>query len=127
MKSVGLSMTSGAVLLAIWAAVLIVSITAVHVLPNPDILLSMWEVFYRIGSIIYGGGQVVLPMLFTELVKQQCDDSGSSCRDDPDTWVTSKQFYAGLGIVQVSDSCVMPALPIVRTTEELSCLCYLSK
>lgn len=43
--------------------------------------------------------QVVLPMLFNEVVQQTCDAAGS-CTDKPGTWVTSAQFYAGLGIVQ---------------------------
>ena len=38
-------------------------------------------------------------MLFTEVVQQSCDAAGV-CTDRPDTWVTSKQFYAGLGVVQ---------------------------
>ena len=39
-------------------------------------------------------------MLFNEVVQQDCNKAGV-CTDRPNTWVTSKQFYAGLGIVQV--------------------------
>lgn len=63
------------------------------------ILFQWWEVFYRTGSIIYGGGQVVLPMLYTDLVKQDCNSQGV-CIDSADSWVTSTQFYAGLGMQQ---------------------------
>jgi hypothetical protein len=173
----------GGLTLALWVAVLIVSIAVVRSLPSPPLLLKWWEAFYRIGSIIYGGGQVgwgrrracqrtgmprgargrassvahhprpirrrlaasagwrpiysvrdplvaqrlapltprvprhlhqqpdtlaplppvpqvVLPMLYTEVVQQNCDARTLVCTDRPDTWVTSKQFYAGLGIVQ---------------------------
>jgi chromate transporter len=38
-------------------------------------------------------------MLFNEVVQQNCDAAGV-CADAAGTWVTSKQFYAGLGVVQ---------------------------
>lgn len=38
-------------------------------------------------------------MLFNDVVQQTCDPMGV-CTDNPGTWVTSKQFYAGLGVVQ---------------------------
>ena len=43
------------------------------------------EVMYRIGSLIFGGGQVVLPMLQTEVVP---------------SWMTKDQFLQGLGLAQ---------------------------
>ena len=48
--------------------------------------------------------QVVLPLLLGDLVKTTCDNTVQPpvCTDDPTTsWVTTTQFYAGLGIVQV--------------------------
>ena len=48
--------------------------------------------------------QVVLPMLLDDLVKTSCDNSVTPpvCTDDPATsWVTTTQFYTGLGLVQV--------------------------
>lgn len=98
-RSHGLSRFWGAVLLAVWIVVLIVTIVLRNALPSPPLLLKWWEAFYRIGSIIYGGGQVVLPMMYTEVVSQSCDKAGA-CVDAVGTWVTSKQFYAGLGVVQ---------------------------
>lgn len=48
---------------------------------------SMAETFYRVGALIYGGGQVVLPMMITELV---------------DTGIMSEAtFLYGLTIIQV--------------------------
>eukprot|EP00775_Hariotina_reticulata_P008009 gene8009-8207_t len=98
-RSHGLSMFWGAMLLFLWVAVLIVTVVLGSTLNNVPLPLKWWEVFYRTGSIIYGGGQVVLPMLYTDVVQQSCDDM-NNCVDLPNTWVTSKQFYAGLGVVQ---------------------------
>lgn len=98
-RSHGVNRVWGAILLAVWVAVLVVCIVLVSALKPAPLLLRWWEAFYRIGSIIYGGGQVVLPMLYTEVVQQTCDAAGA-CTDAPNTWVTSKQFYAGLGVVQ---------------------------
>lgn len=42
-------------------------------------------------------------MLYEGVVQRTCDTNGV-CVDRANTWVTSKQFYAGLGIVQVRDS-----------------------
>lgn len=58
MRSHGVSMPFGGLLLIIWITVLVVSIVLVSVLNNAPELLRLWEVFYRIGSIIFGGGQV---------------------------------------------------------------------
>ncbi|KAL3680672.1 hypothetical protein R1sor_023628 [Riccia sorocarpa] len=98
-RSHGFTMPAGGVLLLSWIIVLVVSIVLVNVLSHAPDPLRWWEVFYRIGSIIFGGGQVVLPMLYEGVVQRTCD-SNNVCVDKPDTWVTSKQFYAGLGIVQ---------------------------
>lgn len=51
-------MPFGGILLALWLAVLIVSVVLVNVLDDPPRPLRWWEAFYRIGSIIFGGGQV---------------------------------------------------------------------
>jgi chromate transporter len=128
-RSHGLSPLLGAAVLALWLAALIATVVAVAVTPGGGpFLLQLWNVFFRTGSIIYGGGQVVLPMLYSDVVQQTCTEisappapvaaagappppppapgtpppgaSTISCVDKPDTWVTSRQFYAGLGVVQ---------------------------
>jgi chromate transporter len=38
-------------------------------------------------------------MLYTDVVQQTCTPEGV-CTDNAGSWVTSKQFYAGLGVVQ---------------------------
>eukprot|EP00246_Nothoceros_aenigmaticus_P004312 TRINITY_DN15817_c0_g1_i1.p1 TRINITY_DN15817_c0_g1~~TRINITY_DN15817_c0_g1_i1.p1 ORF type:complete len:305 (+),score=24.01 TRINITY_DN15817_c0_g1_i1:28-915(+) len=98
-QSNGFSMPVGGGLLVLWVSTLLISIVLVNVLNDPPRPLRWWETFYRIGSIIFGGGQVVLPMLYNSVVQRTCYSDGN-CADKPDTWVTSKQFYAGLGIVQ---------------------------
>jgi hypothetical protein len=94
-RSHGLNIWTGSVLLAVWLAVLIVTVVLGTSLTSPPPPLQWWQVFYRTGSIIYGGGQVVLPMLYNDVVQQTCDPGTGLCVDKPDTWVTSKQFYAG--------------------------------
>lgn len=103
----GINMWGGATLLVIWASILTVVLVLVRLLNYDhrvdDTPLDWFEVFYRIGSIIYGGGQVVLPLLLTDLVKTSCNNSVSPpiCVDDAQaSWVSTLQFYTGLGVVQ---------------------------
>ncbi|MDL2398399.1 chromate efflux transporter [Rhizobium mayense] len=48
--------------------------------------LSMFDAFYRSGSLVFGGGHVVLPLLQAEVVKPG--------------WVTNDAFLAGYGAAQ---------------------------
>ncbi|XP_024383775.1 uncharacterized protein [Physcomitrium patens] len=95
----GFGVYAGAVLITVWLVALVITLIVRRASKNPSMLLQWWEVFYRTGSVIYGGGQVVLPMLYTDLVQQDCNSEGV-CQDNPSTWVTSTQFYAGLGVQQ---------------------------
>ena len=47
---------------------------------------AIFDIFYRVGSIVFGGGHVVLPMLEREVV--------------PNGWMTSEAFLAGYGAAQ---------------------------
>lgn len=47
--------------------------------------IQVIDVFFRIGSLVFGGGHVVLPMLEKEMVP---------------TWVDSSQFLVGYGLAQ---------------------------
>ena len=49
-------------------------------------LLSVFDSFYRSGSLVFGGGHVVLPLLQAEVV--------------PPGWVTTDEFIAGYGAAQ---------------------------
>jgi chromate transporter len=48
--------------------------------------LALFDSFYRVGSLVFGGGHVVLPLLQAEVVSPG--------------WVTSEQFVAGYGAAQ---------------------------
>ncbi|NDI35396.1 chromate efflux transporter [Chengkuizengella sediminis] len=52
----------------------------------PTFLLSLFDSFYRVGSLVFGGGHVVLPLLQSEVVNPG--------------WVTNDQFIAGYGATQ---------------------------
>jgi chromate transporter len=51
-----------------------------------DQAVSLLDAFYRAGSLVFGGGHVVLPLLRAEVV--------------PRGWVTNDQFLAGYGAAQ---------------------------
>jgi chromate transporter len=53
---------------------------------SPGHALAMFDSFYRAGSLVFGGGHVVLPLLQTEVV--------------PPGWVTNGEFIAGYGAAQ---------------------------
>ncbi|RHY28343.1 hypothetical protein DYB32_006042 [Aphanomyces invadans] len=48
--------------------------------------MGLFYAFFRIGSIIFGGGQVMLPMLLNDIV-----NAG---------WVTKDQFFIGFALIQ---------------------------
>src|SRR5882724_4658240 len=52
----------------------------------PSHTLAVFDSFYRAGSLVFGGGHVVLPLLQAEVV--------------PPGWVTNEQFLAGYGAAQ---------------------------
>jgi chromate transporter len=52
----------------------------------PGQALAMFDSFYRAGSLVFGGGHVVLPLLQAEVV--------------PPGWVTNEEFIAGYGAAQ---------------------------
>ncbi len=52
----------------------------------PGLPLAVFDSFYRVGSLVFGGGHVVLPLLQAEVV--------------PPGWVTNEQFIAGYGAAQ---------------------------
>jgi chromate transporter len=49
-------------------------------------LLAVFDSFFRVGSLVFGGGHVVLPLLQAEVV--------------PPGWVTNEEFVAGYGAAQ---------------------------
>jgi chromate transporter len=53
---------------------------------SPGHGLALFDSFFRVGSLVFGGGHVVLPLLRAEVV--------------PPGWVTDEQFLAGYGAAQ---------------------------
>jgi chromate transporter len=84
-KRIGIPLWVGGLIFVLWAAVLVFTIVIVDVGKVDNEYLEIFETMYRIGSIIFGGGQVVLPMLQDEVVPG---------------WMTNDQFLQGLGLAQ---------------------------
>jgi chromate transporter len=53
---------------------------------QPNHALEVFDSFFRVGSLVFGGGHVVLPLLQTEVVGPG--------------WITNEQFVAGYGATQ---------------------------
>jgi chromate transporter len=70
--------------LLLFLALLIGLPIARHVAPSQT--LAVFDSFYRAGSLVFGGGHVVLPLLQAEVV--------------PPGWVTNEEFIAGYGAAQ---------------------------
>ncbi|MDP4969441.1 MAG: chromate efflux transporter, partial [Burkholderiaceae bacterium] len=75
---------TGAFWLTLFFIILIVLPVAAEALPNQT--LAIIDAFYRAGSLVFGGGHVVLPLLQTEVV--------------PTGWVDEQVFLAGYGATQ---------------------------
>ncbi len=81
---VPLSRALGATSLALFFALLLLLPAARHLWPGHA--LATVDSFFRAGSLVFGGGHVVLPLLQAEVV--------------PPGWVTAEQFVAGYGAAQ---------------------------
>ncbi|MCM1011527.1 MULTISPECIES: chromate efflux transporter [unclassified Brevibacterium] len=81
---VSVSKRVGAAALLVFAALLVLLPIATAVTGDPTLRLT--DIFYRAGSLVFGGGHVVLPLLDTETVR-----SGL---------VNSETFLAGYGAAQ---------------------------
>ncbi len=78
------SRLSGIIALAIFAALLVGLPVAAAITADPNIRL--FDTFYRVGSLVFGGGHVVLPLLRAEVV--------------PSGWIGNDAFLAGYGAAQ---------------------------
>ncbi|MPZ44649.1 MAG: chromate efflux transporter [Betaproteobacteria bacterium] len=81
---ISLGKTAGAVSLALFFALLIGLPIFAAVYPSQS--LALFDSFYRSGSLVFGGGHVVLPLLQSEVV--------------PTGWVSNDAFLAGYGAAQ---------------------------
>ena len=75
---------SAAIALGLFAGLLVGLPILASLLQNPG--LGMASVFYRTGSLVFGGGHVVLPLLQREIVDRH--------------WLDESSFLAGYGVVQ---------------------------
>lgn len=83
---IGISVWQGITIFLVWLGILVGVITAVNLgVSNP--YLEVFEGFYRIGSLIFGGGVVMIPMAQSEFVTTR-------------HWLTDEQFFQGLGLAQ---------------------------
>lgn len=80
----GVGRRTGAVLLATFAALLV--LLPILAAAQPSLWLSATAVFYNAGSLVFGGGHVVLPLLQAGVV--------------PPGWVSNDAFLAGYGAAQ---------------------------
>ena len=78
------SRTAAIIAMVLFFAILVGLPLVLTVLPNHSIRL--FEAFYRAGSLVFGGGHVVLPLLQASVV--------------PPGWVTNDAFLAGYGAAQ---------------------------
>ena len=81
---VTLSRRAGAMWLSLFVLVLAGLPILAQLIPNQS--LAMTDAFYRSGSLVFGGGHVVLPLLQAEVV--------------PTGWVSNDVFLAGYGAAQ---------------------------
>ena len=79
-----LSRRAGAIWLSLFVALLIGLPILNQLLPSQT--LALVDAFYRTGSLVFGGGHVVLPLLQAEVV--------------PSGWVGNEAFLAGYGATQ---------------------------
>lgn len=78
------SRRAGVVWLSLFFALLIGLPVLAQLLPSQA--MAMVDAFYRAGSLVFGGGHVVLPLLQAEVV--------------PTRWVSNEAFLAGYGAAQ---------------------------
>lgn len=79
----GRPLAAAAALLAYVALLILLPVLTSAMASRP---LEVFDSFYRSGSLVFGGGHVVLPLLRAEVV--------------PSGWLTNEQFLAGYGAAQ---------------------------
>lgn len=85
-RQIGIHPVAGVLIVLFWLVVLVL-LEVYHPQDGGEhSLLSLFYTFYWIGSIIFGGGQVMLPMLLDNVVMAG--------------WVSKEQFLIGLALVQ---------------------------
>lgn len=81
---IGLGIYHGLFMFLLWFGILIGGTTLVH-RGCTNVYLEIFEIFYRVGSLVFGGGVVIVPMLQNEVVPK---------------WMNDDQFFQGLALAQ---------------------------
>ena len=95
----------------LWASVLIFAAVLGGI--TKALPVKLFENFYRNGSLVFGGGQVLAPLLYTEFVEEKIDDETESKASELKTKIkkryapkpfhhpiSPKEFLSGYAIVQ---------------------------
>lgn len=95
------------VVLFVVSWVVVLSPTVPFVSSQSKKLFALFQTLFRMGATIYGGGQVVLPMLENEFTNRCGDDpnyvldfAGSAAAEGGCVWVTAETFAFGLALAQ---------------------------
>ncbi|KAJ5549812.1 hypothetical protein N7535_002246 [Penicillium sp. DV-2018c] len=80
------SWKSGAVIIAVFILSFVVVMVLRAVLPSPPLLYKLFANLYLAGTIIFGGGPVVIPLLREYVVAEG--------------WVSPRDFLIGLAVIQ---------------------------
>jgi chromate transporter len=129
-EKLGFNKLGGGLLIVGWVVILVVTVVLAGQISYDDSQELHWfAAFYRTGSVIFGGGQVVLPMLYNDVVAADCADQQYRCcatsealatygndtsvvdctsdstaaASDPNctcSWMSGNEFYAGLALAQ---------------------------
>lgn len=65
----------------------IIFIGRIYLIGHENKILQLFESFYRYGYLVFGGGQVVVPLMYTEMVELN-------------SFMTNQEFLTGYGLVQ---------------------------
>lgn len=84
-KRIGIPVWAGAMVFQLWLIILLATVLLIAIATKEIPLLNLFEAFFRIGSMIFGGGEDVLAMMETQMVPR---------------FVTKEQFFQGLGMSQ---------------------------
>jgi chromate transport protein ChrA len=85
-RKLDISWQLGSVILSTFAVSFIVVMVLRGTLPNPTLLYNLFANMYLAGTIIFGGGPVVIPLLREYVVAEG--------------WVSPRDFLIGLAIIQ---------------------------
>jgi len=85
-NKIGLTVQDGLKYFFLWLFLLVGSVAAVKTGVAGE-FVTLFESFFRIGSLIFGGGVVMIPMAQSEFVYEK-------------GWLTDEQFFQGVGLVQ---------------------------